>query len=158
MSTPLTDAIEALTTYANEVTGASDADLSAAVATLAAGYGGGSAASGTFTPTENVRSIVISDAIGKTNIIVYPKFDLSTITTRTHWGCVIIGGREILRSSTNTAGNSYIFNATRFAASGSTSSSDTFDSTTGTLTIVAGAGSNYGGYFLANSEYGYIAW
>lgn len=38
---PLTDAIEALTRYANEITGQTDADLSAAVATLAAGYGAG---------------------------------------------------------------------------------------------------------------------
>ena len=41
MSTPLTDAIQALTTYSNTVTGASDTTLSDAVATLAAGYGGG---------------------------------------------------------------------------------------------------------------------
>ena len=40
MSTPLTDAINALTTYSNTVTGASDTTLSDAVATLAAGYGG----------------------------------------------------------------------------------------------------------------------
>lgn len=39
--TPLTDAINALTTYANTVTGQSDTDLSSAVATLASGYGGG---------------------------------------------------------------------------------------------------------------------
>ncbi len=41
MSTPLTDSINALTTYANEVTGASDTNLSDAVHTLASGYGGG---------------------------------------------------------------------------------------------------------------------
>lgn len=41
MATPLTDAIEALTRYANEITGQTDADLSAAVATLTAGYGAG---------------------------------------------------------------------------------------------------------------------
>lgn len=41
MATPLTDSINALTTYANEVTGASDATLSDAVHTLASGYGGG---------------------------------------------------------------------------------------------------------------------
>lgn len=38
---PLTDSIEALTTYANQVTGASDTNLSDAVYTLAQGYGGG---------------------------------------------------------------------------------------------------------------------
>ena len=41
-STPLTDAIVALTTYANTVTGESDTTLSAAVETLIDGYGGGS--------------------------------------------------------------------------------------------------------------------
>ena len=41
MSTPLTDSINALTTYANEVTGASDTTLSDAVHTLASGYGRG---------------------------------------------------------------------------------------------------------------------
>ena len=40
-TTPLTDAIQALTTYANETTGASDTTLSAAVGTLVAGYGQG---------------------------------------------------------------------------------------------------------------------
>lgn len=41
MAKPLTDAINALITYANNVTGASDTTLSDAVATLAEGYGGG---------------------------------------------------------------------------------------------------------------------
>lgn len=41
MSTPLTDAITALTTYANSVTGASDTNLNDAVHTLADGYGQG---------------------------------------------------------------------------------------------------------------------
>lgn len=40
-TTPLTDAINALTTYSNTVTGASDTTLSDAVSTLASGYGGG---------------------------------------------------------------------------------------------------------------------
>jgi hypothetical protein len=47
MSTPLTDSINALTTYANEVTGASDTNLSDAVHTLASGYGSGGASSWT---------------------------------------------------------------------------------------------------------------
>lgn len=41
MAQPLTDGINALTAYANTVTGASDQTLSEAVATLAAGYGSG---------------------------------------------------------------------------------------------------------------------
>ena len=46
MSTPLTDAINALTTYANSVTGESDTNLSDAVHTLADGYGQGGGDSG----------------------------------------------------------------------------------------------------------------
>ena len=55
MSTPLTDSINALTTYANEVTGASDTNLSDAVHTLASGYGqgGGDATLITKTIIEN---------------------------------------------------------------------------------------------------------
>lgn len=41
MAQPLTDAINALTRYANETTGADDPDLSSAVRTLCDGYGGG---------------------------------------------------------------------------------------------------------------------
>ena len=40
-NTPLTDAINALTQYANETTGQTDTTLSDAVGTLVAGYGGG---------------------------------------------------------------------------------------------------------------------
>ena len=49
-NTPLTDSINNLTTYANSVTGASDTNLSDAVATLASGYGGG----GGGNPNENL--------------------------------------------------------------------------------------------------------
>lgn len=60
MATPLTDGINALTAYANEVTGESDTTLSDAIESLVAGYGGGSAiTSGTYTPTEDVVNTVI---------------------------------------------------------------------------------------------------
>lgn len=58
----LADGIEAMTTYSNEVTGASDTTLSEAVATLANGYGqGGGLLSviDTITATENTRSLNI---------------------------------------------------------------------------------------------------
>lgn len=54
--TPLTDAIEALTTYSNTVTGASDTTLSEAVATLASGYGGGGGGIGTLLDTITVSA------------------------------------------------------------------------------------------------------
>lgn len=53
MSTPLTDAINALTTYANEVTGASDTTLSDAVHTLVDGYGQGGGYTGIEVKTDS---------------------------------------------------------------------------------------------------------
>lgn len=69
MSTPLTDAINALTTYANSVTGASDTTLSDAVDTLVDGYGGGGGGvlTGTFTPS--ARAYTVNINIGTTNTI-----------------------------------------------------------------------------------------
>lgn len=54
MSTPLTDAITALTTYANGITGKSDTNLPDAVRSLADGFGSGSGweyEDGTYTPS-----------------------------------------------------------------------------------------------------------
>ena len=58
-NTPLTDAIEALTRYANETTGASDTTLSDAVGTLVAGYGGGGGGSDPW-HLETNKDIVIT--------------------------------------------------------------------------------------------------
>lgn len=70
MSTPLTDSINALTAYANEVTGQSDTNLSDAVHTLASGYGGGSnnVEFGTYTPASDVfaSQVHIPHNLGKT--------------------------------------------------------------------------------------------
>lgn len=64
MAQPLTDAINALTRYANETTGASDPDLSSAVRTLCDGYGGGSSET---LPTEYQRV----EYIAPTNCYIY---------------------------------------------------------------------------------------
>ena len=66
MAQPLTDSINALTSYANSVTGASDQTLSEAVATLASGYGGGSSLSwlASETPSPSVRNFFYALANG----------------------------------------------------------------------------------------------
>lgn len=65
MSTPLTDSINALTTYANEVTGQSDTTLSDAVHTLASGYGQGE------NWLKNVRSLYhLFDGVDFSEILV----------------------------------------------------------------------------------------
>ena len=64
-TTPLTDAINALTQYANETTGQSDTTLSDAVGTLVAGYGGGGgwSSTGIATKTEPYGEITLDDSV-----------------------------------------------------------------------------------------------
>ena len=78
MLQPLTDAIEALTTYANSVTGKTppDTTLSDAVATLASGYGGGGSGMmliDTLTVTEDTRSFNI-------DLTPYADYDMVVVT------------------------------------------------------------------------------
>lgn len=87
MAKPLTDAITALTTYANTVTGASDTTLSEAVATLANGYGGGGnreaeilsgSISGAYT-NNDVTSLKAYALFGCTNLTYVTMHSLTTI-------------------------------------------------------------------------------
>lgn len=66
-TTPLTDAINALTQYANETTGASDTTLSDAVGTLVAGYGGGGGdfETGVYVGDGTVHSSYITITVSK---------------------------------------------------------------------------------------------
>ena len=127
---------------------------------LGANGGGGNAVSGTFTPASDARSVTLSDTIGKSSILIYPMFDIATadITNRVHWGSLISNGKCIMAGSTNSGKNSYAFTAVMTCATGETSTKDSFDSTTGTVTIIGGADNNYGGYFISGKQYGYVAW
>ena len=77
MATPLTDAINALTSYANGITGKSDANLPDAVRSLADGYGGGSGGleyeEGTYIPeTDGVPTIFFANQHNKApNVIIF---------------------------------------------------------------------------------------
>lgn len=61
MAQPLTDAINALTQYANTVTGASDQTLSEAVATLASGYGGGGGVANFLEPKDMIGTMTVDE-------------------------------------------------------------------------------------------------
>ena len=66
MTQPLTDAINALTRYANEVTGQSDTNLSDAVRTLCDGYGGGGwSTEGIATKAEPYGEITLDASVTK---------------------------------------------------------------------------------------------
>jgi hypothetical protein len=72
---PLTDGINALTAYANEVTGESDTTLSEAVHTLADGYGQGGAGGDTIWPTLVERTVTeINDKDGLCKVVGYSAF------------------------------------------------------------------------------------
>ena len=75
-NTPLTDAINALTTYSNTVTGASDTTLSDAVATLAAGYGGG----GGDTLAQRATNTLVN----------YSSNDITTVVAHLFNGCTAL--------------------------------------------------------------------
>lgn len=119
MSQPLTDAINALTTYANTVTGASDTTLSDAVGTLAAGYGGGGGltvvASGTYTGAgTNPSSAGMGFSVGKKmpktdfmfRIIAQPDSEFPYDTYYKYvWGIAVIDS-DIAEFNLSNAGTS----------------------------------------------------
>lgn len=86
-TTPLTDAINALTTYSNTVTGASDTTLSDAVATLAAGYGGGGGLEliDTITIAENTRGYSLDVTTYTSYDIIVVCFDSLNIAPDQDW-------------------------------------------------------------------------
>ena len=78
MTQPLTDAINALTRYANETTGQSDTTLSDAVRTLCDGYGGGGA-----TPFELLEEITVTEATRVVTIDMTPYLDYDILMLAT---------------------------------------------------------------------------
>lgn len=91
MSQPLTDAINALTTYANEITGQSDTTLSDAVESLVDGYGGGGGFKYQDFSGGNIQAIIGDGASYiNTGVVLNPngifsiKFDPNN-TKKTNW-------------------------------------------------------------------------
>lgn len=152
MSTPLTDAINALTTYANETTGASDTDLSSAVATLVAGYGGGGGVeSGTFTPESNTQTFTcsVSTTYSHLLVIVLGKISEITIYERTlAMGYATNDGYQCL---VDTNGD----NLLAFTRSGDWRAYATFTSTTITAAFL---GNGMKCYFPSGNSYKWFAW
>jgi len=92
-TTPLTDAINALTRYANETTGASDTTLSDAVGTLVAGYGQGGGGEwttdGIANGSEPSGAITISASVS--TIVSRAFFERTGITSVTLEGSPFLG-------------------------------------------------------------------
>ena len=157
--TPLTDAIQALTTYANETTGASDTTLSAAVGTLVAGYGGSDVISGTYTPTENTLHPTIEIGTSDfTNFLIFCETHVTGNDVKAFGGSFVqfvngaTTGTDRLWTTTNnggTASNGY----TQYQVSSKFTKSGT------TLTVPNNQGSGaYYGYFIGGLKYYWYAW
>lgn len=104
-STPLTDAIQALTTYANTVTGASDTTLSDAVESLADGYGGGGIDIGvTNTPIVNILNMFyeLEHGTAKTGTITPTQAFPNTETEVFDTGLTTVHGLFIADASQET--------------------------------------------------------
>ena len=82
-NTPLTDAINALTRYANETTGQSDTTLSDAVGTLVAGYGGTHKVElGQYTPSATGSFTIVTGVPASGHTVV--------------WACVWLNDKSVL--------------------------------------------------------------
>lgn len=109
--TPLTDEINALTQYANTITGASDTCLSDAVATLADGYGGGGASltdvlTGAFPTGEiDISGLTLSAYCGayRTGITKITGTGVTATTGRNFQGCTGITDIHVHFTSANSA-------------------------------------------------------
>lgn len=149
-TTPLTDAITALTTYANTITGASDTTLSDAVDTLVDGYGGGGGGitKVTGTVTGNGTKTISIPCSAKPLIVLAYRSDIKSVSAvddRSHDVTLAYDG--IFIASAYSAAN-----AIAVAASGAIAGAD-FAATTapginrigymnGTLYITSGNNSN----------------
>lgn len=132
-------------------------DVTSYASALVAVSGGGST-SGTVTPADDLRTLTIAGLAGKTNFLVIASSDISAPSIRIHWGCLFLGGVCKMIGSTNSGGTGWTFTSTLLNGTGACGSADTFDSSTGTISITAGTGSNSGGYFASGVTYSYIAW
>lgn len=129
MSTPLTDAINALTAYANETTGLNDTALSDAVGSLVAGYGGSSGL-GTITATtacgvssdsyEHIVSKILALYPNLTGIICVLRNDLipnaSLGQTFFTGGLFAFSNGEVINASCTRSVNTNIFTFTAINA------------------------------------------
>lgn len=121
MAQPLTDAITALTRYANETTGQSDQTLSDAVRTLCDGYGGGGAP---ILPNEYARLLCLTSSltqyidtglITKANSTFYLQFAKATNGTQNFFGNNFSNCASFIQLGTNNTDMYYQFGSVAYS-------------------------------------------
>ena len=159
-TTPLTDAINALTTYANTVTSASDTTLSDAVATLAAGYGGGGGTGEdylmfTYTPSSTVVSFDID--VGSFELGYYAVFVRSSNSGNDPSHETIINGGRYHLPYTDMGHSAKEFGrvTTRKASSGSDYWNNPYITLTQSGSTLTIKGDNSHGWWMSGVEYSF---
>lgn len=157
MATPLTDGINALTQYANEVTGKQDTTLSDAVGSLVEGYGGGAGVtSGTFTPSANTVDYSIDTGVtGLTHFLL----TAHTLPYAESQNARVFGTEYVdLQSGfmVNTHGNGNTVTSPNQASVFQTGHSY-YPTVNGTVISRAGS-SGYVGFLCAGIQYDWYAW
>lgn len=160
-TTPLTDAINALTQYANETTGASDTTLSDAVGTLVAGYGGGGGSGEEFIQfktTPSATALTIEYDAGSFTLGDYymvAAYSTNSGNDPSH-ETIIAGGRYHLPFTDMGAGSKdYGRITTRKANSGSDYWNNPYITVTQSGTTLSIKGENSHGWWMGGVEYSF---
>ena len=151
MATPLTDSINALTTYANEVTGASDTTLSDAVHTLASGYGGGGTSS--WTKVAETSYQVSTTVTGSS---VHATFATGHSEIWTSEKIVYIRIRDTAGKRNGYFYGSDTFFMNKYPANGTTTTNATYDAITN-IWYVSSTGTYEQRYGYGSTGYGVFA-
>lgn len=155
MATPLTDAITALTAYANGITGKSDTNLPDAVRSLADGYGpSASVYSGSFTPSED--TLGPSFDIGGSDFshfFVFASTDVDRVQSRKAFVVCYteFGEKDVFSITTNNSG---ALTTPRYLT-------DKWFVKDGQTVICTNRGASNGGntgYWLGGVTYNWFAW
>lgn len=156
MATPLTDSINALTTYANEVTGASDTTLSDAVHTLASGYGGSGSGleyeTGTYTAAEDGNPYIsfTNSHTSAPSIIVLMDVSTSYIGTKAGTQYGFFDYEKLFGTKLKTSSTSQCDGAYQWARVGGSSASTSLGSVTLTNTTTQVTSSGFTPNFNSN--------
>lgn len=132
--------------------------ISSLTVNVPTGGGGTTCVTGTFSPASNLRTVTLSDTIGKNNLAIFCQTNFNPAPiNRTHGYDLFVNGKLLIVGSTNSGGTGAAATMT-LSPEGNGRSGVTWDRTTGVVTISAGATSSYGGYYASGLTYGYCAW
>lgn len=154
--------MDALLIYTNQATGENDESLGESIRKLVDGFGKGESdgsgvlISGEYTPETNIRTMTIPELVDCDIVILTTKTSPFNInTTRKQVYNVVYDGKMRIVCSTNSDGSGSSVSLSYNYTTGENTSAS-FDKTTGTFSVKAGASANYGGYYYGGLTYIYF--